>query len=306
MRVLAGLAICVASLHAQAGRAHAQNGRVHAQAADGGGFTLEASVRSGAFQVPSAPNVIVHAPAGFDAAKPLDLVVFLHGYSGCVAVLMGKGESRCRRGDAPREGWDLGAHHDAAGKNTLFIVPQLAFMQRDGRAGAFAKPLGFQAFLRELLSLTLVSQLGGPRQLVDIASITLVAHSAGFTTALSILEQGGVSEHVKAVVLLDALYGGTGGYARYAIAHVPQGLRLISLHLGQGDTHRENRLLYRRLRRSLGSERVTKSAQAELPAKIASHAVVIGVGLLPHARMPQNHLATILGALPLPERAAGR
>jgi pimeloyl-ACP methyl ester carboxylesterase len=295
LRVLVCLASCAVAMFAQAGDARAS-------AADGGGFTVAANLRSGAFQVSGAPNVIVHAPAGFDAHKPLDLVVFLHGYSGCVSVLMGQGESRCRAGDAAREGWDLAAHHDAAGKNTLFIVPQLAFMQRDGRAGAFAKPLGFQSFLRELLGQTLASDLGGARSLQDVSSITLVAHSAGFTTALAILEHGGVSDRVKAVVLLDALYGGTAGYARYARAHVPDGLRFISLHLGQGDTHRENRSLYKRLRRSLGQERVVKSTDAELAEKVASHAVVIGLGRLPHAQMPQNHLATILRALPLPAR----
>ncbi len=186
--------------------------RTHGQARTAvEGATVAASLASGGFVVPNGPNVIVHAPSGFDPSKPLQLVVFLHGYSGCVAVLMGRGPSVCRPGDAPREGWDLGAHHDAAGTNTLFIVPQLAFMQRDGRAGAFAKPEGFARFLDELLQTTLSSLVGGERRLRDVAGITLVAHSAGFTTALAILERGGGRDKGKSGGLLGALHGGTGG-----------------------------------------------------------------------------------------------
>ena len=60
------------------------------------GFEKAAELKSAAFRTPGAPSVIVHAPPGFDPRAPLHLVVFLHGYNGCVNVLMARGVSRCK------------------------------------------------------------------------------------------------------------------------------------------------------------------------------------------------------------------
>jgi hypothetical protein len=235
-------------------------------------------------------------------------VVFLHGYSGCVSVLMGHGPSRCYPTSEPQPGWDLGARHDDAHTNTLFIVPQLAFMKRSGRAGAFARDGVFRAFLEELLRDTLVKELGGSRTLADVASLTLVAHSAGYETTLAILQHGRVSELVRSVVLFDALYGEADAYADYIEAHAGSGLRVIALHLGGAATYRNDRHLYRRLKRRLGTERVAWTAtQPELEAALAAlaeHPIVIGAATPPHRLVPEHHLAQVLRALRPPPSAA--
>jgi hypothetical protein len=239
----------------------------------------------------------VHAPPGFDAQRPLSLVVFLHGYSGCVPVLMGRGECRCRPQDPPHEGWDLGRYHDAAHTNTLFVVPQLALMQRNGQPGTFAQPGAFRAFLDELLAGPISELLGNTRSWKDLASLHLVAHSAGYQTALAILEHGGVTERIKSVVLLDALYGETPRFARYIEAHAGQGLRFVSIALERGTPQRENLLLLRRLRRTLGRDRVATAEAADLAPSVAAHAIVIATGTPPHRLLPATHLAAVLRAL---------
>lgn len=239
----------------------------------------------------------MHAPAGFDARRPLTLVVFLHGYTGCVPVLMGKGETHCRPQDPAREGWDLGAHHDAAHTNTLFVVPQLALMQRNGRPGRFGDRGGFRAFLQELLAGPISQQLGSPRTLANVAGLHLVAHSAGYQTALAILERGEVSRLIKSLVLLDALYGETPRFARYVEAHAASGLHFVSIYLEQGTPRRENQALLRRLRYSLGAERVATAEASDLATTVAEHPIVIASGTPPHRLLPATHLAELLRAL---------
>jgi hypothetical protein len=280
--------------------------RAQSKPARSAGFDQAAELKSAAFRTPGAPSVIVHAPPGFDRRAPLHLVVFLHGYNGCVNVLMAEGPSRCKAGAPERDGWDLGRHHDAAETNTLFVVPQLALAQRNGAPGAFGKPNGFRVFLEELLGKTLVEPLGRARTLKDVASLTLVAHSAGYQTALAIAERGGVRAQLKAIVLLDALYGETDRYARVVETLVPRGLRFVSLYLARGAPRIESQRLYRRLKRKLGSV-VEQAETADLARVIASKAVVIGQGEPPHRLLPETHLTEILRALGqvfLPPRSA--
>jgi hypothetical protein len=247
-----------------------------------------------------APSAVVHIPQGFDASAPLHLVVFLHGYKGCAQVLAASGTARCRKGDAEREGWGLAAQHDAANTNTLFVVPQLAYMRRDADPGCFAKQGCFRRFVQELLADALVPYLGRPRTLTDLASITFVAHSAGFRAALAVLERGEVDAHVRAVVLMDALYADEARFARWLQAS-PRA-RLASIHLGRGDTARRSRALARRLRRTLGAEQVAEVEEAQLADALGKRRVVVTRGRGAHRLVPAHYLALVLRSLKLPSR----
>lgn len=271
---------------------------VQAQPSAADGQDIAARLTHAAYRIPGAPSVIVHAPAGFDPHAPLQLVVFLHGYSGCVNVLMGRGEVACKPGEAPREGWDLGRYHDAAHTNTLFVVPQLAYMKRDGRPGAFAQPGGFRAFLEELLAGPLAPLLGGPRKLKDVARIDLVAHSAGYQTAIAIMEDGGLPAKLLAsVVLFDALYGETPRYAQYVEQHARKGLRFVDISLAHGIPERESRVLAAELRQTLGPAQVFTCDAAGIAQAVALHPIVFAQGKPPHRLVPATHLAEVLAAL---------
>lgn len=283
--------VCIAALLAGEQTAAAEPG--HEQ--DSAGVTLAAHTRTAAYSVRDAPTAIVHLPPGFDPTGPLHLVVFLHGYSGCSNVLANAGRVRCKPdvpGDPERDGWDLAKHHDQAGTNTIFVIPQLAFMRRDGRPGCFAKRGCFRRFLTELLQETLAQPLGGPRKLRDLESVTLVAHSGGYQTALAILEQGEVGDRVFTVVLMDALYGHSARYARWLLERAPHEARLLSFYLGRGKTYRESRLLFTRVRRKLG-ERGARDRVQLVRAKST------------HAQVPARHLTEVLARLPLPKRGDG-
>lgn len=283
------------------GRATAepQNGR-QGSPPRAAGFQIAAQLDHGAYDIAGAPNVIVHVPRGFDRRAPLQLVVFLHGYSGCVSVLMGHGPARCRPGAAEVEGWDLGRYHDNAGTNTLLVVPQLAYLKRDGRPGRFGQQAGFRAFLEELLAGPLAGLLGGVRCVNDIQRIDLVAHSAGYQTALAILERGGVDPAlIRGVVLLDALYGEAPRFARY-LQKQAKYLQFIDISLPFGVPARESRWLQRKLIRSFGAEHVTSVDPNGIASAISRFKFVFADGRPPHRQMPATHLTEVLEALHRP------
>jgi pimeloyl-ACP methyl ester carboxylesterase len=268
-----------------------------------GQWTERVQVAHAAYAIPGAPSAIVHAPPGFDASQPLHLVVFLHGLLGCSEVLLGKGEIACRPGDAKLEGWDLASAFDRAGINALLVIPQLAFMKRDRRPGRFAENGSFRAFLAELLEALPAERLGGRRQLGDIKSVTLVAHSAGYFTAAAILRRGQLTPLVRSVVLLDALYDEMQAFLSWIIS-ADRDARLVSLHLGKEAPADNSRRLIVRGRRALGA-----SSVAELkdhPSLLDFQKAFLGRQLIvarvqgSHQKLPEIYLGSILRALPFP------
>ncbi len=263
-------------------------------------WTERVQVAHAAYAAASAPSALVHAGAAFDPHAPLRLVVYLHGLMGCAEVLMGEGSVACRPGYRPLRGWNLARAHDDAGDGSLFVIPQLAFMRRDGRPGCFGRTGCFRAFLRELLRALPAARLGGRKTLRDVASITLVAHSAGYHAAAAIVSRGGVGALVHDVVLFDALYGETDTFLRW-IRGAPAGAHLLSLETGVGLPARHSATLLRAARRHFGAARVGKlDAQidgAGLREALQPLRVAIARVKVPHRQVPAAYLAIVLRAL---------
>lgn len=161
--------------------------------------------------VEGAPQVIVQRPS--DPAASVDVVLYLHGYEGCIEVLAGRGPTSCREGMRPVEGWDLLSAHREAETTTWFVLVQLAFMERRGRPGAFAREGQAARFLDEVLGR--VAQARG-EPVSTLRSVTLAAHSAAFESTIAILREGGLGAQLTRVWLLDALYSGGPTFLRWA------------------------------------------------------------------------------------------
>jgi hypothetical protein len=257
-------------------------------------WTRRLDLESAPFAHRGAPDAIVHAPAGFDPTAPLHLVLFLHGYRGCAEVLFEAGDAvRCRPDDPPRRGWALGAAHDEAGTNTLFVVVQLALWARDGSPGTFARRGRARAFVEELLT-ALEPQLGARRSVADLASITLLAHSAAFETSIAILRVGELDDRLRHVVLFDALYSGAPVFLAWATAAPSR--TLLSFHGPRGTTALRNRDLLHRARRAPTARISTRLEDAR------THPILILETATPHASIPSHHLPETLRALDLPRR----
>lgn len=265
----------------------------------GGPWTEELVLDHAAYPIARAPSVVVHAPPTFHPARPLRLVIFLHGWTGCARQLVTFGEVACRDGDRPREGWALAARFDEGGSDALLVVPQLAFLRRDGRPGRFGEPGHFRSFLNEMLA-RLHGRLGDV-DLSDVESISLLAHSAGFETALAVLHRGAVDELVRHVVLFDALYRGVGPFSAWVAAD-PAGRRLVSIHTGSGRTASQSRMLVARASRVAELEVVSRDTEEGLADLVAAHAVVVARSTAPHSRVPARHMPELLPALGLGSR----
>jgi pimeloyl-ACP methyl ester carboxylesterase len=255
---------------------------------------MELTLASAPFDEPRAPSVIVHAGPSFDPRRPLRLVVFLHGWSGCARVLVSAGPTPCRDGAPPREGWALADRFDEAGTDALFVIPQLAFLRRDGSPGRFADDGRFRAFLIELLGA--LEPMLGVTSIDRLESVSLLAHSAGFETALALLAHGGVD--IDHVVLFDALYRGVEPFTSW-VAGAP-GRRLVSLYTG-GRTERQSRRLARHARAVLDEASVSVG-DPPLADAVLAHRVTIARTTARHADVPAHHLAELLPALGLSSR----
>lgn len=270
--------------------------------AEPGAWTAPLELAHAAFEVPAGvADAVVHVPEGFDARPPLHVVVLLHGWSCCAASFVGT--TPCGPRDPAATGWDVGRHHDRAGTNTVLVAPQLALLERDSSPGRFAEPGFFRSWLGEILEGPLSRRLGARLAPSDLGTVTLVAHSAGYQTALAILERGGLP--VTNVVLLDALYSGTERFVAWLGASARQGAparHLVSVHTRLRSTSRQSALLARLARARLGRASVATSPIAALRRAVATHAAVVAETPFGHGEVPARHLAEILGALGLPPR----
>jgi hypothetical protein len=151
----------------------------------------------------SDDRVLLHIPPGFDPKRPAVMVVFFHGHGANLA------QDVSDRQRVPEQ-------ITAAGVNAVLVAPQFAVNAADSSAGKFWESNGFKRFLDEA-AVKLARKYGDPRTAFTFARmpIVIVAYSGGFGPTLSVLERGGVRSRVRGLVLLDALYGGTGKFANW-------------------------------------------------------------------------------------------
>ena len=149
----------------------------------------------------SDDRVLLHIPPGFDPKRPAVMVVFFHGHGANLA------QDVSDRQQVPEQ-------ITAAGVNAVLVAPQFAVNAANSSAGKFWEPNGFKRFLDEA-AVKLARMYGDQRTAFTFARmpIVIVAYSGGFAPTLSVLERGEVRSRVRGLVLLDALYGGTGKFA---------------------------------------------------------------------------------------------
>src|SRR6266852_6018996 len=140
-------------------------------------------------------RVLMHVPENFDARKPGVIVVFFHGNGATL-----ERDVRDRQ-LVPQQISDSGV-------NAVLLAPQLAVDAADSSAGKFWQPNGFKRFMEESTS-HLARLYGDPNSAKAFANmpIVIVGYSGGFLPTAWSLEVGGITNRVRGVFLLDAVYG---------------------------------------------------------------------------------------------------
>jgi hypothetical protein len=155
----------------------------------------------------SDSRVLVHVPEHFDVRKPGVIVVFFHGNGATL-----ERDVRDRQ-LVPQQITDSGA-------NAILLAPQMAVDAADSSAGKFWQAGGLKRFMDESAS-HLARLSGDPNSARAFANmpIVIVGYSGGFLPTAWSLEVGGISDRVRGVVLLDAVYGEMDKFASWIESH---------------------------------------------------------------------------------------
>jgi hypothetical protein len=155
----------------------------------------------------SDSRVLLHVPETFDIRKPGVIVVFFHGNGATL-----ERDVRDRQ-LVPRQISESGA-------NAVLLAPQLAVDAADSSAGKFWQPGGFKRFINESAD-QLARLYGNPNAAKTFAKmpIVIVGYSGGFLPTAWSLEVGGISDQVRGVFLLDAVYGELDKFASWIENH---------------------------------------------------------------------------------------
>lgn len=245
--------------------------------------TLFYELRSGAFPSTGRPDVAVHVPPRFDATRRPSLVVYFHGWNGCVATALGDDDAPCSEGGPPRRASGLARQLDDAGVNALLVAVELRADAPSGDPGALTGDDGLRALLEELLAEHLVPDLGCSLELNRLDRVVVVAHSGGYQAAAAVVQRGGVA--VSEVVLLDAYYGADEvfrGWARDAVDDFDGTRRFVDLYTCCGGTLERSRALAEELRRRDGARfAVVDDDGPDFTGEFAAPVVL--------ARVPEEH-----------------
>ena len=138
-----------------------------------------------------SPDAVVHIPRGFDPTKPINVVIYNHGFGSTAS-------------GAYRDN-QLGRAMAQAPPNTILVVPEWQSnpSSRSGDQGRLRQPGMFNNMLQELFDRT--DGLRGKR--VDqINSISIFAHSAGYGPLETQIYSTGLGSKVANITMLDATY----------------------------------------------------------------------------------------------------
>jgi hypothetical protein len=138
-------------------------------------------------------DALVYIPPGFDASRPIKLVIYNHGLSTDVSEAFRNSQ--------------LKQQLDKADPNTILIMPEWqAYPQtRSHAAGRFHQDGFVRNMIEEIMQKT--PQLTF-NSLNDVQSISIMSHSGGYNAAASELYKNGLGDKVTNITLLDSLYNG--------------------------------------------------------------------------------------------------
>src|SRR5579859_6664286 len=127
------------------------------------------------------PSALFYVPSNFDPTPPINLIVYIHGFSNCVTNIVRDAGGTCSDGGATHNAYSLAAQLEASGKNALFFAPEVAFEQATGNPGALSDPTTFAKLLQE--SLDHLAPVIGAHTLADVGELIIASHSGGYTAA---------------------------------------------------------------------------------------------------------------------------
>jgi hypothetical protein len=217
-------------------------------------------LRNRAFAGSEHPDVAVHVPPGFDATRRPGLVLYFHGWQGCVEAALAPADVACADGGPMRPGSNLAAQVDSARINAVVVAIETRPEAQTGEPGELAMPGAPRDLLQELFTERLSEPIGCAIDVDRFDRVVVLAHSGGYQALASVLETGDLPR-ITEVILLDSLYGAESVFVRWAAddaarfdSRIGAGLRFVDLYTCCGGTVRASRSTAERFKEVFASQ----------------------------------------------------
>jgi hypothetical protein len=253
---------------------------------------------AGAFPGSGHPDAAVHVPPGFDATRRPGVILYFHGWNGCVTTSLADEDAPCTDDGDVRVASSIAAQVDEARVNALVVAVELRVDQPSGEPGRLAMPDGLRDLLEELFTAHLAEPLGCALDVDGLDRVVVVAHSGGYQAAASVLRYGGV-DSITEVDLLDALYGADDIFTEWldsaSLGDDPR-LRFVDLYTSGGGTAARSRAFAARAHKSTDLVRDDDTSLEELTDHDLAQPIVFKRVPLEHSELPRAYVGQLARA----------
>jgi hypothetical protein len=273
-----------------------------------GPATFLLTLDAGAFPPSSAhPSALVYVPSGFDPTPPLNVVVYLHGWSNCVENVVRDAGASCdpNAGTPARQAYALAAQLETSNKNALLLCPEVEFDAQSSNPGNLGTSGGFAALLGEVLG-DLQSTLGAVG-LADVGRLVVASHSGGYEAAAGLAERGGVAVHE--LYLLDSLYGNFSDFDAWVQSDLASfvgaapGRRFADVYTCCGGTLANSQAMATRAAGWVGASTIVDDRTTSTwPPATYHHGLLFKESGLAHDGVPRYYFGQLLATSGLPDK----
>jgi hypothetical protein len=218
----------------------------------------------------SDSTVAIFIPRGFRETGKIDFVVHFHGWRHDVAGTL--------------QQYQLIEQLVNSKRNAVLVVPQGPRNAPDSFGGKLEDPNGFRRFMDEVVD-TLRQKSALKKKRFAIGQIILSGHSGGYQVISSIVDCGGLSDHVREVWLFDALYARTDKFLSW---YDTQHGRLLDIYTEHGGTKGETEKLMATLKQRGTKFFAGKESDLRL-ADLEQNKLVFIFTDLAHDDVPDKH-----------------
>lgn len=215
-------------------------------------------------------TVAIFIPKAFRENGTIDFVVHFHGWRNHVDEVL-------RR-------YQLLEQMAESGRNAILVVPQGPRDAPDSFGGKLEDPDGFKRFMDEVAQ-TLRQQSTLHKKDFTIGSTILSGHSGGYRVMASILDRGGMTDHVKEVWLFDALYAETDKFLAWFDKYHG---RLLDIYTEHGGTKDETLKLMTTLK-DRGTPFFSGDETRDTPSQLSTKGPIFLFTTLEHDEVLQKH-----------------
>ena len=203
----------------------------------------------------SDSTVAIFIPQGFHTTGKIDFVVHFHGWKNHVAGVL--------------EHYQLIEQFTESKRNAVLVVPQGPRNAPDSFGGKLEDPEGFRRFMAEVMR-ALRQKPTLKQDNLAVGQIVLSGHSGGYQVISSILDRGGLTDHVCEVWLFDGLYAQTDKFLAW-IDRQPG--RFIDIYAEHGGTKAKTEELMARLKQRGAAFFAARESEAK-PADLQSNRLI--------------------------------